>query len=327
MEKSLFVLFGATGSLAREKIIPALKKVHKEDVEIVLYGRRDFETDFPYIKGELNDISRVVDFAKEKNITKIYFYISLPPTLYPEILNSISKAGENIEKIIALEKPFGTSLKNAEELSEQLRKIANSKIYLIDHYLAKEPVIEINPVDINKVKNIKIAILETVDVSTRGEFFDALGALKDVGQNHMLNMLSKLLGGLENVHYKKGSLKTGQYKGYLETKGVKENSETETYFKADFILEGTYIDIEFEAGKRMDEDSGYLKVEYLDGSEYKVQIKPSEKPIVKEAHEYIIEDIISGEEKFAVSINQSLTDWKIIEEVLADKPKTKVEKY
>ena len=175
-------------------------------------------------------------------------------------------------------------------------------------------------VDLEKVKNIKIAILETVDVTDRVEFYDSVGAIKDVGQNHMLNILVKLIGNLDKVHYKKGSLKLGQYKGYV-------NPKTETYFKANFGIKETDVDIEFEAGKKQEEDSGYVKVEYLDGSEYKVQIKPSDKPMVKEAHEYIIEDIISGENKFAVSIEQSLLDWKITEEVLADKPQTEIKIY
>lgn len=327
MAKSLFVLFGATGSLTKEKILPALKKLHNENIEIVLYARRDFETDFPYIKGELNDISEVEKFAKGKNINKIYFYISLPPNLYPEILTSIARLDQNFEKIIALEKPFGISLRNAEQLTEQIKPISNSKIYLVDHYLAKEPVMDLIKSDINKIKNIKIAILETVDVSTRGEFFDSLGTIKDVGQNHMLNILSKVIGGLDGVHYKKDSLELGQYDGYLDTPGVKENSQTETYFKADFVLEGTYINIEFVAGKMQKENSSFLNIEYLDRSEYKIQIKPAEKPVLKEAHEYIIEDIVSGNHKFAVPVEESLKAWKIIEEVLEDKPKTKIEKY
>src|SRR6185369_8965486 len=143
MEKSLFVLFGATGSLAREKIIPAINSLSErgdfKNIEIVLYGRRDFDTNFKYIKGELGDLTQIEDFAKEKNITKIYFYVSLPPTLYPEIINSIAAISKNVEKVIALEKPFGTSLQNAQELSEQIKAVDNSNIYLIDHYLAKEP--------------------------------------------------------------------------------------------------------------------------------------------------------------------------------------------
>jgi len=122
----------------------------------------------------------------------------------------------------------------------------------------------------------------------------------------MLNLLSEIIGSLDKIHYKQGSLKLGQYNGYMLTKGVKENSQIETYFKAGFSLEGTDIHVEFEAGKAQKQDSVFMKVEYLDGTEYKIQIKPTEKPFSKEAHEYIIEDIITGNERFAVSIKESL---------------------
>jgi len=333
MAKSAFVLFGSTGSLAKEKIIPAINSLYKkgdlENIEIIFYARREVEIDanYHFIKGELNDLSGISDFLKKENIDRVFFYVSLPPTLYPEIINSISKMDEDLEKVIALEKPFGTSLKNAQALAVQLKLIPNSKIYLVDHYLAKEPIIDLTKQDITKIKNIKIAILETVDVAERGEFFDSLGMIKDVGQNHMLNILSKVVGSLNKIHYKKGSLELAQYKDYLETKGVRENSQTETYFKADFVLEGTYMDIEFIAGKMQKEISVFLNIEYLDGSEYKIQIKPPDKPFSKEAHEYIIEDIIGGKEKFAVPVEEALKAWKIIEEVLEDKANTKIEKY
>ncbi len=321
MEKSLFVLFGSTGSLAKEKIIPALRKIHNENIEIILYARRDFETDFPCIKGELNDITEVEKIAKSKNINKIYFYVSLPPNLYTEVLTSIDNLDKSFEKFIALEKPFGTSLQNAKGLEKQIKEIANSRIYLIDHYLAKEPVIEMQKVDLEKVKNIKIAILETVDVADRIEFYDAVGAIKDVGQNHMLNMLGKLIGNLDKVSYIKGSLELGQYKDY------EKKSQTETYFKANFGIEGTEINIEFESGKKLKEDLGLIKVNFNDEGEYVVKIKPTDKPIIKEAYEYIIEDIVSGDNNFAVSVEQSLKDWEITEKILADKPHTEIKIY
>ncbi|HTK03662.1 MAG TPA: hypothetical protein VL401_02725 [Alphaproteobacteria bacterium] len=317
MAKSLFILFGATGSLAQEKILPALKKLHNENIEIVLYARRDFEADFPYIKGELNDLTQVEKLVKEKNISKIYFYISLPPNLYPEVLNSIDKLDKNFEKFIALEKPFGNSLEEAKKLAEQIQK-TNSKFYLVDHYLAKEPVIEMEKVDVEKIEKIKIAILETADVSQRSTFYDEVGAIKDVGQNHMLNMLAKLIGNLDKVYYKKGSLELGQYEGY---------SKIETYFKAHFGIENTDIDIEFESGKKLKEDLGFIKVEFKDGGEYIVKIKPTERPIQREAYDYILEDFISGENKFSVSVQESLRDWEITEEILQDKSKTEIKIY
>jgi len=96
----------------------------------------------------LNDLSGISDFLKKEGIKKAFFYVSLPPTLYSEVINSISKMNEEIEKIVALEKPFGTSLENAQALAIQLKLIPNSRIYLVDHYLAKEPVLAINKLDI-----------------------------------------------------------------------------------------------------------------------------------------------------------------------------------
>ncbi|HEY4497112.1 MAG TPA: glucose-6-phosphate dehydrogenase [Candidatus Paceibacterota bacterium] len=222
-------------------------------------------------------------------------YLATPPNSFEEILNNLSKSGLN--KVcgggggwtrIILEKPFGEDLKSARKLEKLLGKLFNeSQIYRIDHYLAKEMTQNILSFRFSNnifypswnkrfIERIKIRVLEENGVEERGNFYDNVGALKDFGPNHILQMLAlvtmdhpvrfdaesirknraKILSRLINpsVDYIKKNTFRAQYKGYKSINGVRENSETETYFKIKTFLNSTKfkgIPIILESGKRM----------------------------------------------------------------------------
>ena len=134
------------------------------------------------------------------------FYLSTPPPVFPEIIKHLKKSG--LEKSetgwtrIVVEKPFGTDLASARTLQRAIEAVfPENEIYRIDHYLGKEPVQDIialrfantifEPIwNRNYVANVQITSAESFGVEERGGYYDQAGALRDMIQNHVINLLA-----------------------------------------------------------------------------------------------------------------------------------------
>lgn len=224
--------------------------------------------------------------------TNRLFYLSVPPTAYENIFQNLAKCKLNLPcdkknnwTRILIEKPFGTDRESAKKLERLLSLyFKKEQIYRIDHYLFKEIIqgIENFRFDNNlfeknwnnsTIESINIRLLESIGVEDRGNFYDNIGALKDVGQNHLLVMLAlitmenpknrdvqkhraKIINSLQEWNKNKIKKQTfrAQYEGYEKIKGVKPNSTTETYFKLETELNDIRwkeVRIIMEAGKHM----------------------------------------------------------------------------
>ncbi|MGD0786256.1 MAG: glucose-6-phosphate dehydrogenase [Sedimentisphaerales bacterium] len=238
----VFIVFGASGDLTKRKLIPALanlfkrglldngflflgcgrKKLSNEDLrKIAAEATKDFLTEsekflssFFYISGDYGDKNlynniknTLVELDKKygKNFGRI-FYLSLPPTLYPDVVENLGQAGLNKNEgsfaRLVVEKPFGRDLSSAIELNDCISKwFSEKQIYRIDHYLGKETVQNImmfrfansifEPIwNRNYIDHIQITIAESIGIESRGSYYDKSGALRDMFVNHMLSMLS-----------------------------------------------------------------------------------------------------------------------------------------
>lgn len=194
-------------------------------------------------------------------------YLAVPPTSYETIITHIGHAGLQkpcSEKTgwtrILIEKPFGRDVETAQQLDGLLGKVfKEEQIFRIDHYLAKETVQNILAFRFSNtlfehlwnndgVESVSIQVYEKQGVGTRGAFYDSVGALRDVGQNHLLQLLAlvamdapkEFTGSsiqkergdvLKKLSLIPNSLLRGQYVGFKEGNGVAEDSETETFFR------------------------------------------------------------------------------------------------
>lgn len=225
------------------------------------------------------------------------FYLAVPPEQYELILNNLVNSGltdpcspEEGWTRVLIEKPFGKDAETANRIDTLLGKLfKEEQIYRIDHYLAKEMIQNIlafrfanNLMEENWsnkfVEKIEVRIHEMDGVEKRGSFYDGIGALRDVGQNHLLQMLAlvamdrpaSLRGKAVRQKRKEllrqliiPTLKTikkntfrGQYKGYQQIEGVRPKSTTETYFKVKTFLDSPRwqgVPIILESGKRLNE--------------------------------------------------------------------------
>lgn len=239
----------------------------------VRFASGSFSDDASYenVKQELLAFDKAVGQCTSK-----LFYLAVPPNLYGEIFEKLKQSHvmtlcDDIGSWsrILVEKPFGSDLATAEALEKQLCELfTEDQIYRIDHYLAKDAIENIISLRFansilsdswngDRIESISLRLFELQDVSTRGSFYDGIGALRDVGQNHMLQMLalltmqpvdvqsaeavraSRLIAIKSLVMHDTDLRLRAQYQGYKETTGVNPTSETETYFKI-----GTHIDSE-----------------------------------------------------------------------------------
>jgi glucose-6-phosphate 1-dehydrogenase len=225
-----------------------------EDVFSRLAGR------LSYIQGDYGDagtFDKVGDAISGKK--RPVFYLEVPPALFSTVVHGLAEAGVTDDARVVIEKPFGHDLESARALNAELCAVLDEEqILRIDHYLGKEPVMDIaylrfsnailEPVwNREHVAHVQMTIAEDFGVEDRGRFYDGVGAMRDVIQNHALQVLSLVGAGPptgnhpDSIRDKKLEFfkavrsadpkryVRGQYEGYRDIKDVADDSTTETF--------------------------------------------------------------------------------------------------
>ena len=258
-------------------------------------------------------------------------YLSISPKLYRTTFEHLRHASftQNTKRVrLMIEKPFGTSGKSSEKLQTILQNTFEERaLYRVDHFLAKEALASLPQVDGTLVSSIKITFFETGGVEKRGSFYDATGALLDIGQNHMLEILARLtmehsraeaIEALRTLSQDEVALQTcrSQADLYLQVAGVAVDSPIETYFKITTTLESTRfkdVTVTLEGGKYMDENKKEVTVTFKDGRVLHHLISENKN---RSEYETLIHDCIHGNQTLFVSKRENAALWRFIDPIL-----------
>ena len=281
------VIFGATGDLCKRKLIPALYELWKKDLlpkELLIVGasRREHtrESWLEHLGDYPIDFTHWLDFRScdldnQDSLSILHddsadttYFLSVPPERYENAIINLKEAGfldDPDHSRVVIEKPFGYDLKSANHLQSVVgRHLREKQVYRIDHYLGKDTVNNILATRFGNVlleplwnreyiSEVQIFATETIGCDGRAQYYDTAGVVRDMLQNHMLQVLSLIamdapcrMDAREIRREKTKVLAatrlgkkfvTGQYEGYREEQGVGPNSMTQTFVAGDLYVD------------------------------------------------------------------------------------------
>jgi glucose-6-phosphate 1-dehydrogenase len=312
----LLVIFGITGDLAQKMTFRALYRLERRelldcpilgvagrklsDEELVARARDAiggsgekieedvfdrFASRLSYVSGDVTGDSLYVQLARQISAyRRPLYYLETPPSLFGPIVEHLGKAELVTDARVAVEKPFGHDLRSTRELDAQLHQVlAEDQILRVDHFLGKEPVMELEYLrfanlalaevwDRKSVSAIQITMAEDFGVEDRGRFYDPVGALRDVVQNHLLQVLALVAmeppagASAQELQDKKADVframpaadprrcVRGQYADYRQVPGVAPGSSTETFVALQWEIDNwrwAGVPIFLRAGKEL----------------------------------------------------------------------------
>lgn len=347
-----FIIFGATGNLVTDKLLPALygldsaghlnasmrivalarrqmsieqwcahvetllKKQANHDFDRAVFER--FAQRFDYIAGDYTDpqlyrsLRELLDRPQPRGCNALVFYLAIPPSDFTVVVDHLDEAGFSgpaAQHRIVVEKPFGTDMESAGQLNQHLhRHFSEDQIYRIDHYLGKETVQNllvfrfantlIEPIwNRNYIDHVQITVAESIGIKDRGRYYDSTGALRDMLQNHLMQLLSviameppatldadalrdekvKVLRSIRPIpkravssyafraQYAAGSIDHQQVPGYQQEPGVEPSSTTESYVAAKFYIDNwrwSGVPFYLRTGKRLAEQTSLISIRF-----------------------------------------------------------------
>ena len=292
--------------------------------KILCIGRRDWDTQ-TYLRSahdtadaDITPIESMIDYFRVRldapedfdalfervqtlGIEDTVFYLALPPSLFPTVASGLHrsglvKKGDTANRIV-FEKPFGEDLSSAREINSLLwQYFDESQIYRIDHYLGKEMIQNILALRFanrifesdwhkDSIDRVRIRVKEEDGVGTRGGYYDTIGAMRDMVQSHLLQMLAltameapaaydaqsirkEKVSLLKKLSINPSDIVTGQYEGYTEEDKVDPGSTTETFVQLKVQIDDSRwrnVPFYLVTGKMLDNKASEIIIDFKHG--------------------------------------------------------------
>jgi glucose-6-phosphate 1-dehydrogenase len=342
-EPQALVVFGASGDLAKKKLLPALYELglkgllpetHRiigvatsewDDEAFRIHARAAveefghtpvderawevFARSLSYVAGSFGkpDVMRALTASLDAADGDGYegrrlYYLAVPPQAFGRIIEGLGAIGANTPNSrVVIEKPFGASLASARELTGAIHEVFDeSQVFRIDHYLGKETVQNLGVFRFanslfervwnrDAIDHVQLTVAESIGVQGRAAYYDRSGAIRDLLQNHMLQVLSfatmepprslepealrdekvKLLRAVRPLAPEE--VVRGRYVGYLDEEGVAPDSTTETFFATPLFIDNWRwegVPFFLRHGKRLPTRSTELTVVFRQAPDY-----------------------------------------------------------
>lgn len=260
MDTRTFIILGGAGDLARRLLLPGIaefSELYGEQVRVIGVGREEVDYPAEFIVGDATqaaDLRRVLAEAGEDAV----LYFALPPAVSAQAIEALADVDLPADLTFAMEKPYGESAAEADDLDARLLSITNEdKIFRVDHFLCEAAVSTLTGLvqgnvplgstwSAADIEAIDIVFDETLALEGRAEFYDATGALRDMIQSHLLQVLAHILcvdgrarpaGVLDATTVVEGSARRARYEGYAEEEGVDPQRGTETLAQLDLEVD------------------------------------------------------------------------------------------
>ena len=345
-----FVIFGATGNLASNKLLPALYHLEvaarlSESLSLIAFSRREWTTAswrehmrevlkdkvqgsletpvferfiarFDYLQGDLNDVESYRALAarlpSEAACSSTVFYLAVKPSEFAAVIENLEVVGLNKPRglnRVVIEKPFGEDIESAQRLNRLLHQhFDEEQVYRIDHFLGKETVQNllvfrfantlIEPLwNRNFIDHVQITVAESIGIEKRADYYDRAGALRDMLQNHLMQLLTvvamepppaleadalrdekvKVLRSIRPItkravhahavraQYARGSINGQPVVGYQQEERVEPNSVTETFVAAKFYIDNWRwrgVPFYLRTGKRLAKQTSMIAIRF-----------------------------------------------------------------
>lgn len=363
------LIFGITGDLSRRKLLPALHDIVQsgECAPLSIIGVSRREVDVVQLISEatgsdalvastrvvsmdltvLEDYQRLRDDVALTDDEQLVIYLSVPPGAAADIADFLGQAGINTPNVkLLFEKPFGFDVLSAQDfITRTQTHFTDDQIYRIDHFMAKEVAMAVLELRANAdshhhswsnetVERVEVIATETLGIENRATFYEQTGALRDIVQGHLMQLVSLILmepvatdaleelpahrlEALERLQPADPSAAIrAQYDGYQE-EVENPGSETETFVSIDLESRDPRwagIPIRLLTGKQLHEKKTAITIEYRDGSKDIFIEGEVESSIdsLSDAYERVLVEAIKGNKYIFTTSPEIIQSWKIL---------------